>query len=148
MSARFTSNKECIDCYSDRRAKYFTAHPEIRLLQALRQRAKKLNLQFDLSTSDLKLSGACPICSTPFTPLIHDRLPGKNFLNMDPASPTVDRVNNSQGYTKSNIQVICASCNYIKSNLDAYQARARATRLLAIAAFIENHQKKVTCNDP
>ena len=144
MSARFTSNKACIDCYGDRRAKYFTAHPEIRLIQQLRHRAKKLSLPFSLSISDIPLTGSCPICSSPFIPPIHDRLPGKTFLNIPPSSPTVDRVDNTKGYIPSNVKVICASCNHTKSNLNSAQARARAAKLLAIAEFIEKHQQKAT----
>lgn len=35
----------------------------------------------------------------------------------NPNSPSVDRVNNHKGYTKSNIAIICWECNYRKTDL-------------------------------
>ena len=52
----------------------------------------------------------CPCCSRLMAP--------KNPINN---SPTVDRINNSKGYVKSNIWIICFQCNSIKRNLKTPQ---------------------------
>lgn len=35
----------------------------------------------------------------------------------DPDAPSIDRVNNEKGYTRTNVAVICWACNYRKSDL-------------------------------
>lgn len=64
---------------------------------AARKRATSRGLAFDIERSDVVIPEICPICEEPME------------------RPSLDRVDSSKGYLKSNIAVICTSCNTVKS---------------------------------
>lgn len=111
-------------------------------LKAIRQRAKKSGTQFDITVDDINLAGNCPCCLTLFCE------PSNSFSRSGPRSyppnyPTIDRVNNSLGYSRSNVRTICMECNILKSSHNARSARHQALHLLKIADYIDyhNHQQ-------
>jgi hypothetical protein len=77
------------------------------LLINCRNRAKERNLEFDLTKEDIIVPALCPILLKPL--ICGD----KNDYSF---SPSVDRIDNSKGYTKDNIQVISMKANKMKNN--------------------------------
>lgn len=72
-----------------------------------KQRAKEKNLEFNINISDIIIPEFCPALGVPLI-----RAKGKPDNN----SPTLDRIDNSKGYVKGNIQVISHRANTLKSN--------------------------------
>ncbi len=77
------------------------------LLSSAKYRAKKKHLPFSLTKEDIIIPKKCPIFNIP----LHYSEGGKTDN-----SPTIDRINNSNGYTKENIVVISYKANRIKNN--------------------------------
>jgi len=76
------------------------------LYNRAKSRAKKYNLEFDITLDDIVLPKICPILGIP---LFVCQIMSDN-------SPSLDRINPTGGYTKENIQVISSKANTIKSN--------------------------------
>lgn len=68
---------------------------------ALRSRANRKGLPFNLTKKDIVVPAKCPCC-------------GNGFDKTNPAS--VDRLIPNLGYTKGNVNVICKQCNERKNN--------------------------------
>lgn len=85
---------------------YFRRNPEKRLWCSAKLRAKKRNLEFSIECSDIFIPDTCPVLGIPL------RQGGYN----SPNSPSLDRIDNTKGYTKSNIQVISHRANTLKSD--------------------------------
>lgn len=87
-----------------------------RSLKSAKHRAKVKGLEFDLREEDIIVPEYCPIL--------------KIKLQTDKAlrgfSPSIDRIDNSKGYTKDNVAVISMKANRHKSDLTL----AEAERLL------------------
>ena len=83
--------------------------PRVRLRENARGRAIKKNLDFDLySYKDLPLApNKCPYLKIKL--IVGDRIPTNN-------SPSLDRIDNSKGYVKNNVQIISRKANQIKNN--------------------------------
>ena len=75
------------------------------LLMSVKPRAKRKNIEFDLSEDDIVIPKMCPILGIPLDQEVGPR--GDNY-------PTVDRIDNSKGYTKDNIQIISWRANNLK----------------------------------
>lgn len=75
------------------------------LLKWAKYRARKKNREFALKSSDLMVPNYCPILGIPL-------IPGGRTRN----SPTLDRIDNSKGYTKDNVIVISNLANSIKNH--------------------------------
>lgn len=84
-----------------------TKNKERVMWQSARERAKKFNLPFEITPSDIVIPKICPILGIP---LIQGN--GKAHAN----SPSLDRIIPELGYTPNNIQVISHKANTIKSN--------------------------------
>lgn len=83
------------------------AFPEKYILYEARKRATEKNLTFNLTQEDIKIPEVCPVFNIP---LYVGK--GKRTWN----SPTLDRFNNSKGYTKDNVQVISWRANHLKND--------------------------------
>jgi hypothetical protein len=77
-----------------------------RMLSGAKQRAKTKGLAFDLTVEDIAIPVYCPILGMPLY---------TSELDSD-CSPSIDRIDNSGGYTKDNIQIISTRANRIKSD--------------------------------
>lgn len=73
----------------------------------IRHRAKERNLEFNIEVSDIIVPEICPVLNIPI-------ILGKGRNN--PNAPSIDRIDNSKGYTKNNIRVISLRANHIKNN--------------------------------
>lgn len=90
-----------------------------KLLKRAKERAKKLNLEFDLTEDDIIVSAFCPILGIPLrvnTGLIG----GRND------SPSIDRKDSTKGYVKGNVWVISQLANQMKSNATTEQLKSFA----------------------
>ena len=82
---------------------------EKNLFQQAQYRAKTKNISFDIEVSDIVIPETCPILGLP----LKKSIDGNRDL-----SPSLDRIDNSKGYTKGNIQVISSKANTMKHNAD------------------------------
>lgn len=85
------------------------------VLPGIRARAKKRGLEFDLAPEDLRYPEYCPVLGIKLVP---GRVEGFN------ACPSVDRFDNTKGYTKDNIRVISARANSLKKDASIQEMRA------------------------
>jgi len=77
------------------------------MLHNAKSRAKAKGLEFSLTIEDIKIPDACPVLGIPL-----QRGIGQSSDN----SPTLDRIDSSQGYTKDNVIVISKRANTIKNS--------------------------------
>lgn len=80
---------------------------ERRLWRSAKNRATQRKLAFDLEVTDIVIPVVCPILGIPIK-----SARGKTT----PASPSIDRINNSRGYVKDNIVVVSWRANRLKSD--------------------------------
>jgi hypothetical protein len=94
----------CKDCDKKDYTEFRKKNPHISHLSNAKQRAKKLNLCFDLDKVWFyeNLKDTCPIFKTPF---------GSGSF-----APSIDRIDSKKGYTKDNCQIISMRANRIKND--------------------------------
>jgi hypothetical protein len=107
-------NGKCLDCHKAINHYYRNNHekatakrrsnPRELLWQAARQRARTLGREFTISREDITIPTHCPIS-------------GRPMKVCSPDAPSLDRIDNSRGYTPDNIAVISKRMNTAKSNL-------------------------------
>jgi hypothetical protein len=79
---------------------------KVQWLHQIKHRAKSRQLEFDLTIDDLELPSVCPMLGIPLKF-------NKNGANDD--SYSLDRIDNTKGYTKDNVQIISLLANLLKS---------------------------------
>lgn len=84
-------------------------NPEQRLITVAKCRAKKYNVEFNITKEDIVMPVLCPVLGIPLE--FHF---GKG-QGGQPTSPSLDRIDNSKGYIKGNVQVISLLANQMKS---------------------------------
>lgn len=124
---RYTKGRGCKICADARRARKANRGGvvaprtgrsrtiEYRMWQAARARAEAKGLAFTISIDDIVIPPVCPVFGTPMT------------------SPSLDRFDNSLGYTPENIRVISRRANTIKSD-------ASLPEILAIARYMSEDE--------
>lgn len=73
-------------------------NPVAQMLRRLRTRAKVKGLEFSLTAEDIFIPDICPILG----------------ISLKENSPSLDRVDNSKGYIKSNVRVVSSRANTLK----------------------------------
>jgi hypothetical protein len=73
-----------------------------------KKRAEKNGIEFDILKEDIIISQKCPVFGFDF-------VVGEGKGPSD-KSPSLDRIDNTKGYTKSNIQVISFKANKMKND--------------------------------
>lgn len=106
---RYERNKENPDFMRLRNEKARMKSTEEKLLVAAKRRAFLKGLDFDLEVSDIQIPDKCPILKTSISP---------NIGRVSAASPSLDRIDPSLGYVKTNIWVISHKANSMKNNAD------------------------------
>ena len=97
-----------------------------------KERAKKKNLEFSLKKEDIIIPSICPVLGIP---LFYKRTHGKP----NPNSPSIDRINNSKGYTIDNIIIVSRRANVLKNDSSIQE-------LKKIISFYENLNNQTTIN--
>jgi hypothetical protein len=79
--------------------------PEKVMFQNAKHRSKSKNIEFNITIDDIVIPDLCPILGIKI-------IPYSNSYN----SPSIDRIDNSKGYIKGNIQIISKRANMLKSD--------------------------------
>lgn len=87
-------------------------HPERYLWFAARKRARAKGLEFTIQATDITIPEVCPILGISLA-IGRERIQDN--------SPSLDRTDNSKGYTLGNIQVISAKANAMKNNATPHE---------------------------
>ena len=85
-------------------------HPERYLLEHARQRALKLDVEFNLELSDIIIPEGCPVLGLKLEWGFGQR------ASANKASPSLDRMDPLKGYVKGNVFVISNRANHLKNN--------------------------------
>ena len=104
-------NTSCRDCVNQ---KYYVRDPQQAHLNAIRCRAKKQGLPFDLEYHDIDIPIVCEVLGVPLSPWGSG---DKYNTSTDINTPSVDKLIPSLGYVKSNIRVISNRANIIKNDM-------------------------------
>lgn len=98
------------------------------LLWAAKKRAEDRNLPFNLEEKDIVIPTICPYLGIPLTSTTK-RGESRDFV------ATLDRVDNTKGYTKDNIEVISWKANTMKNNATTEELVAFSKEVLRRAAL-------------
>jgi hypothetical protein len=110
----------CSDCHTNN---YKTLSDEQRLLNSARRRAKGKGIEFTLKEEDIVIPDNCPALGL--------KLKSVQGMTGSDCSPSLDRIDNSKGYTKENVAVISFRANTLKNS-------ATAKELRMIANYVKN----------
>lgn len=81
---------------------------ETMLYHSAKARAAKTNMEFTITKDDIKIPEVCAYLKYPIT-----RKLGTGRIK---TNPSLDRIDNTKGYSKNNIQVISELANRMKAN--------------------------------
>lgn len=101
------------------------------LLVAVRSRAKRHGIEFSLKQSDIKIPKYCPVLGIEL---------GWSDGYAKAASPSVDRIDPTKGYTPDNIMIISHRANRIKSDSQPHEIQA-------IWRYVMKHYKPETTSE-
>lgn len=93
--------------WNENRKRKHEKDPLSNIVSCASRRAKKKGMEFDLKKEDLSIPEFCPVLGIK---LYTSR--GRPTAN----SPTIDRIDNSRGYTKDNVIIVSYKANTIKNN--------------------------------
>jgi len=110
--------------------KYRKSKPQARLIEGARRRAKDYGREFKLKVADIFVPNVCPVLGH----ALHVA-PGSKRATIN--SPSLDRINNKEGYTKDNIIVVSARVNELKRDAEMWE-------MAKITAFYMRLLAKVT----
>ena len=97
---------------------------EYQLLVRARYSAKARHLKFNLTLEDIKIPEYCPYLGIKLTRHING---GRQDTNA-----SLDRIDNTKGYTKDNIRVISSKANFMKRNASLEELRIFAQNILTL----------------
>jgi hypothetical protein len=83
----------------------YKKHPEKKIFQNLKARAKRQHIPFNIELSDIVLPDVCPVLGIPII-----------LFSSSDNSPSVDKFIPDLGYVKGNINIISKRANRIKDN--------------------------------
>ncbi len=111
--------------------KYRLAHPERLMFNEAKLRAKKKGLEFSITVEDIHIPTTCPYLGS---------LLDRNRQGPKDHRPSLDRIDNTKGYTPENIQVISTLANKMKNTSSREELVAFAHGVLR---GIEPHKKEI-----
>jgi len=95
-----------------KRNNYNLQNPERVMLHRVKSRAKKHNVLCNLKLEDIVIPTHCAVLGIPI--IVEKAVGGKKGPKA--SSPSIDRIDNTKGYTKENIQIISNQANIMKNN--------------------------------
>lgn len=96
------------DKSAEHKRNYLYSNPVKYILRRAQCRAHELGLEFNLTAEDILVPMICPYLKIPLTFEL-----GKGHV---PTNISLDRIDNSKGYIKGNVEVISHLANKMKSN--------------------------------
>ena len=87
------------------------------ILTHARSRAKKSGMEFNITIEDIPLPEFCPVLGIKLERVRNQR------AVIGGTSPSVDRIDNTKGYVKGNVQVISMRANQIKRDMTLDEAK-------------------------
>jgi hypothetical protein len=115
--------KEQNDKVKETRRESYHKNPSRRMYTAAKARAKKYNIPFNIEVEDINIPEKCPLLEIPFI-----RGEKGNYQY----SYSLDRIDNSKGYIKGNIQVISNKANSMKNSASLEELKAFCENMLKI----------------
>lgn len=112
----------CKPCLKAQKKQYYAGNREQKLLEHARARARKFNLDCDITIADVVIPTHCPYLGIELTDHVGKGRTGTN--------PSLDRIDTSKGYIKGNVQVISDKANRMKSDASNEELIAFATYIL------------------
>jgi hypothetical protein len=109
----------------------------VKLLNAARRRSREFGLDFDITKEDIPIPEFCPVFGIKLEPSVGEVRKDITLLN---ASPSIDRIDSSKGYTKNNAQVISFRANNLKKD-------ASLKEMKALVRYVENFKKGIKMTD-
>ena len=97
--------------YQKKQNEYRANHPEWYMHLKARRRARDNGIDFNIEVSDVVMPKNCPVFKQYELKKIPDIKSGPK-----PWSPSLDRIDNTKGYVKGNVQVISHKANTMKGN--------------------------------
>jgi hypothetical protein len=91
-----------------------------RMLSKAKTRAKRRGLEFSLRLEDIKVPKTCPVLGIPLSYGWGRGCTRRKNFN----SPSLDRRNNTRGYTKDNVRVISLRANHLKGDASVEELKA------------------------
>lgn len=88
--------------------------PEEYILKGTSSRVKDRGINFDLVIDDIVIPEVCPVFKTPLK---------FSETTRQATTPSIDRIDNSVGYTRKNISIISWRANRLKNNLTIEEVR-------------------------
>lgn len=107
-------NSDCKPCISQKNKVRRCQNYAFYIWKNAKYRASKKGLEFTITQADIHIPDTCPVLGIPLSTSTSGRQPN---------SPSLDRIDNSKGYTPSNIQVISWRANRIKADASADELR-------------------------
>lgn len=104
--------------------KFLTNNPKKKLIYSARNNAKLRGIEFNITEDDVVIPTHCPLLGVRLTCIFGE---GRVSTNM-----SLDRIDNTKGYTPDNIQVICDLANRMKQDATPEQLIAFANGVLNI----------------
>lgn len=95
---------------NEHRRKFVINSPEKCMLAGAKHRCKTSGLELNIDVLDIVIPLVCPILGIPIYKEITDKTGPKH------TSPSLDRIDNTKGYIKGNVQVISNKANTMKGN--------------------------------
>ena len=100
----FGINTVCKECRKPMsKASYRRTTQEYRLWSSAKSRAKRRGLEFNIEVDDIVIQNQCPILQ-------------RKYLKYTDMAPSLDRMDNSKGYIKGNVEVISVRANRMKGD--------------------------------
>ena len=100
--------------YRDMKRKEFVKSHIKHMLHSAKTRALKRGLEFNLTKEDIIIPDKCPILEVPLMIGTKD-----NYEY----SPSLDRIDNTKGYIRGNIQIISKKANSMKNSASLYELK-------------------------
>ena len=91
---------------------YSQKNPQKILLLSAKHRSIKKGVPCTINEEDIHIPAVCPVLGIP----IEKRFNADGKKGAYPNSPSLDRIDNLQGYEKGNIQVISSKANSMKNS--------------------------------
>lgn len=114
--------------YAERQKRYYDTHPETYLFHIAKLRAKKNGVPFTITKADIVIPDVCPALGIPLY---------RGVRGQCDNAPSLDRVDNSLGYTPDNVRVISRRANTLKGD-------ATIEEMEAVVAYVQ--EKSVQAN--